>query len=103
MRLLSLLLLTFCFSIGTAFAQTEQTSETLAKRIDTYFSNGVENGFSGQVYVMRNGKTLINQGYGYANKEAGIPNSAQTVFDIGSNTKQFTAAAILILVEQGKV
>ena len=103
MRLLSLLLLTFCFSIGTAFAQTEQTSETLSKRIDTYFSNGVENGFSGQVYVMRSGETLINQGYGYANKEAGIPNSAQTVFDIGSNTKQFTAAAILILVEQGKV
>jgi len=51
----------------------------------------------------REGKILFEKGYGYASLELGVPATPQTRFRIGSITKQFTAAAILRLQEQGKL
>jgi D-alanyl-D-alanine carboxypeptidase len=59
--------------------------------------------FSGSVLVARSGKVLFESGYGLANREWATPNSPLTKFRIASLTKQFTAAAILILQEQGKL
>ncbi len=59
--------------------------------------------FSGSVLVARNGQVILSQGYGFADYAQHIPNTAQTKFRIGSITKQFTAMAILILQEQGKL
>lgn len=59
--------------------------------------------FSGSVLVARGGKVLFEKGYGLANREWATPNSPLTKFRIASLTKQFTAAAILILQEQGKL
>jgi CubicO group peptidase (beta-lactamase class C family) len=59
--------------------------------------------FSGSVLVSRNGKVLFEKGYGLANREWNIPNSPLTKFRIASLTKQFTAASILLLHEQGKL
>lgn len=59
--------------------------------------------FMGSVLVVSHGKALVNQGYGSANLEWNIPNSPATKFRIGSVTKQFTAAAILLLEERGKL
>jgi len=53
--------------------------------------------------VVRDGKTIKAQGYGLANLELNVPVTQQSVFEIGSITKQFTAAAILMLVEAGKL
>lgn len=53
--------------------------------------------------VVRDGRIVKARGYGLANVEVNAPASEDTVFEIGSVTKQFTAAAILILVEEGKV
>ena len=53
--------------------------------------------------VVKDGKVVKAQGYGLANVELRVPATADTVYEIGSVTKQFTAAAILMLVEQGKV
>jgi D-alanyl-D-alanine carboxypeptidase len=53
--------------------------------------------------VVREGKLIKAQGYGVANMEANAPASVESVFEIGSITKQFTAAAIMLLVEEGKV
>jgi CubicO group peptidase (beta-lactamase class C family) len=58
-------------------------------------------GFSGNVVVFRNGSILSNESYGLANIELGVPITANTRFAIGSLTKQFTAASILLLQEQG--
>jgi CubicO group peptidase (beta-lactamase class C family) len=55
------------------------------------------------VGVVRDGKFLYARGYGMANLEYGIPLSSKTVFDIGSTSKQFTAASILLLQQQGKL
>ncbi|WP_255567921.1 serine hydrolase [Brevundimonas sp. PAMC22021] len=59
--------------------------------------------FSGAVLVAKNGDVLLDQGYGLANREWSIPNDSQTKFRLGSLTKQFTAVAILMLADQGKV
>ena len=60
-------------------------------------------GFSGAVLVMKQNKVLLRKGYGLADKEWNIPNTADAKFRIGSVTKQFTAACILQLVEKGKL
>lgn len=59
--------------------------------------------FSGSVLVSKEGKTLFAHGYGLANIEHQVPNTTRTKFRLGSITKQFTAMAILILQERGKL
>ncbi|PWT87601.1 MAG: serine hydrolase [Blastocatellia bacterium] len=53
--------------------------------------------------VVRNGRIVKANGYGVANLEQNSPATPQTVYEIGSMTKQFTATAIMMLVEEGKV
>jgi CubicO group peptidase (beta-lactamase class C family) len=59
--------------------------------------------FMGSVLVARGDNVLLSKGYGFANAEWQIPNSPSTKFRLGSITKQFTAAAILILEDRGKL
>ncbi len=59
--------------------------------------------FSGSVLVARDGQVLLDQGYGFANREWSIPNDGETRFRLGSVSKQFTAVAIMILSERGLV
>ena len=59
--------------------------------------------FTGSVLLAHQGKVLISQGYGLADREQNIPNTPQTRYRIASMTKQFTAMAILILEAQGKL
>ena len=60
-------------------------------------------GFSGSVIVVKDDQPLLSAGYGLANREFEIPNTPQTKFRLGSITKQFTAVAVLILQERGKL
>jgi len=53
--------------------------------------------------VYRDGKIAFERGYGMANLELGIANSPQSVFDIGSTSKQFTAFSIHLLAREGKL
>lgn len=62
-----------------------------------------EMGYSGSILVEKDGEILLSNGYGYADREKKIPNTPDTVFTFGSITKQFTAATILKLQEQGKL
>ena len=59
--------------------------------------------FNGTALVAENGKVIYKQGFGLANMEWNIPNTPDTRFRLGSITKQFTAALMLQLVEQGKI
>ncbi|NRB59278.1 MAG: serine hydrolase [Winogradskyella sp.] len=85
----------------SAFTQDRKTE--LFHKIDTYLESSTKNGFSGTVLVAIKGEVILSKGYGWADRENKIPNSPSTVFNIGSITKQFTASAILKLVEQGKL
>ena len=57
--------------------------------------------FMGSVLVVREGHVLLDRGYGQANLELQAPDTPQTRYRLGSITKQFTAAAILLLQERG--
>ncbi|GAA0556429.1 serine hydrolase [Rhizomicrobium electricum] len=68
--------------------------------IQSYAKSGQ---FMGSVLVWKDGQTLIDKGYGYANLEWQVTNAPDSKFRIGSMTKQFTAVAILLLQERGKL
>jgi CubicO group peptidase (beta-lactamase class C family) len=73
-------------------------------QIDEYMSAAVAvDGFSGSILVAADGQPLVSKSYGMANLELAVPNTPQTVFRLGSITKQFTAMAIMMLQERGKL
>jgi CubicO group peptidase (beta-lactamase class C family) len=63
----------------------------------------VDKKFMGAVLVARGSDILLDRGYGFANLELNVANSPKTKFRLGSITKQFTAASILLLEERGKL
>jgi CubicO group peptidase (beta-lactamase class C family) len=73
------------------------------EQVDAYLNKAAKHKYSGSVLLAVNGKVLLKKGYGFADPEKQIPFEADTVFDIGSVTKQFTAAAILRLETQKKL
>jgi len=74
--------------------------EKIDKLLQAYHNYGQ---FNGTALVAKDGKVIYEKGFGMANFEWQIPNTPQTRFRIGSVTKQFAAALILQLVEDGKV
>jgi len=97
-------LLFIAAAAGQASAQ-QPSRATLAAKVDTVVTAAMaaEHIPGVSVAVMRGADTIVMRGYGYANVELHAAATPQTVYRIGSITKQFTAAAILQLVEQGKV
>jgi CubicO group peptidase (beta-lactamase class C family) len=76
----------------------------LASKVEEYMDARVRRDhFSGSILIARDGKILFARGYGMANLEYDVPNTPHTKFRLGSITKQFTAMAILILQERGKL
>ncbi|MDW8330338.1 MAG: serine hydrolase domain-containing protein [Cyclobacteriaceae bacterium] len=86
------------FSLGTL----SQPSDTLRK-IDALFAhfNNATPGVS--VLVARGEQILYNKAFGLANLEYNVPNTTETIFECGSVSKQFTAAAVLLLAKEGKL
>jgi CubicO group peptidase (beta-lactamase class C family) len=80
-----------------------QDGAPVTPKLDEYMSATAKLGFTGSVLAARDGKVIFSKGYGMANAEWDIPNTPQTKFRLGSITKQFTAAAILLLQERGKL
>lgn len=98
-RLAPIALLLLLFQ-NVAVAQEVATEAQLDAVVASYFKAD-EPGAA--VLVMRDGKTLLRKGYGLADVELGVAIQPEHVFRVASITKQFTAVAILQLVEQGKI
>ena len=94
-------ILLLAFSSG---ARCQDPSAADAVAVDVIFSDFAKPGSPGcSVAVARDAKLLYAKGYGTANLELDVPLSPSSVFDIGSTSKQFTAASILLLEKQGKL
>ncbi len=97
------IILSICFSALTlSSCDARHKRKSLKSKIDSYINAYVDQGwFSGSVLVAKDGNVVLSKGYGMANLEHNIPNTAQTKFKLASITKQFTAMAIMQLQEQG--
>ncbi len=75
----------------------------LGANLDEFFSRLSPFGFSAAVVIATDGEIVLEKGYGFADREKNQPITVDTVFTIGSITKQFTGAAILTLEMQGEL
>ena len=92
-----------CFAISGCLTITPSVAQDAA-RMDQVIQSYVDsNQFMGAVLVARGDEVLLSKGYGFANLEWKIPNTPETKFRLGSITKQFTAASVLLLEERGKL
>jgi CubicO group peptidase (beta-lactamase class C family) len=89
--------LVFVFVATSCLAQDAARMEEI---VQTYVQNKT---FMGAVLVARGSEVILSKGYGSANLEWDLPNTPATKFRLGSITKQFTAASILLLEERGKL
>ncbi len=79
-------------------------SGSLETRVEAYVEPYVRsNNFSGVILITRDGRPLFRKGYGYAIREFDIPITPETRFQVASVSKSFTAAAIILLEQQGKL
>jgi CubicO group peptidase (beta-lactamase class C family) len=92
-------------ALGTSSApRAAGRQDRTAAAVDEVFSDFTKGGSPGcAVAVYRNGRIVYSKGYGLANLEEDVPITPSSVFDIGSTSKQFTAASILLLEKQGKL
>jgi len=80
------------------------TNMSRADRLTAYLATlQQQQAINGAVLVAQGDTIVLQQGFGQANFPQHIPNTIRTRFRIGSNTKQFTAMAVLLLQEQGKL
>jgi D-alanyl-D-alanine carboxypeptidase len=106
---LATLILTATSDTSLAHAQpargTQVPRDVIARATDSLANAALKSGpvAALSIAVVRGRDTVVMKGYGFADMENDVPATAQTVFRIGSVTKQFTSAAIMRLVEQGKV
>jgi CubicO group peptidase (beta-lactamase class C family) len=90
------------FTVSKAAAGKAEDKKTAA--VDEIFVDLTKAGSPGcALGVYGDGKMVYSKGYGLANLEENVPITRQSVFDIGSTSKQFTAASILLLEKQGKL
>ena len=94
----------FIILLSQNFFTTKAQDDSISQKLDEYLlaANKV-NKFNGNALIAQKGKILLQKSYGYKNFAAHVLNDSNTIFQIGSITKQFTATVILKLQEEGKL
>ena len=93
------LLLTGLLALPVVPCRAQDTAR-MDQIVQSYVANHT---FMGSVLVARGSQVLFSKGYGSADLEWDVPDAPSTKFRLGSVTKQFTAASILLLRERGKL
>lgn len=93
----------FLFFVISHFVTNAQNDSITQKLNEYLLAANKVNKFNGDALIARNGKILLQRSYGYKNFAAHVLNDSNTIFQIGSVTKQFTATVILKLQEEGKL
>jgi CubicO group peptidase (beta-lactamase class C family) len=92
------------FCLHCFFLLHAQQTDSIPYKLDEYLlAAGKVNRFNGNALVAEKGKILLQKSYGYKNFTRHLLNDSNTIFQISSVTKQFTAAVILKLQEEGKL
>ena len=94
-----LLIIAIICAVTTLFAQQhldQKIAALIQKSVDLYR-------FNGSILVCKNGKIVFEKGYGFQDIQNKIENTPNTIFQVGSMTKQFTAAVVLKLAGQRKL
>jgi len=97
---LGLAVIVATLSPASSLSDRSQDQDNTARQMDQFVSS---RDFSGVVLVARGGHVLFQKAYGMANREHDVRNKLDTKFRLGSVTKQFTAMAVMILVEREKL
>lgn len=90
----------------SAQSHAHSVSADTAARIDAVFARFTRPSAPSPgcaLNVVRDGASIYEKGYGYASLELGVPITPRTVFDIGSTSKQFTAASVVLLALDGRL
>src|SRR4249920_303289 len=105
MRILFRVICLFVFSVGySQILSAQGNPDKIPSAVDAVFADVAAPGSPGcAVAVARDGKLLYAKGYGVANLEQSVSITPDSVFDIGSTSKQFSASSILLLEKQGKL
>jgi CubicO group peptidase (beta-lactamase class C family) len=99
-----LLFLLLAVILSACAIQPTPDPKVLSAEFDALVEKNHQAGlFDGAVLVAQNGQVIFSKGYGFADRENKIPNTPQTKFLLASISKQFTAMAVLLLQEQGKL
>jgi CubicO group peptidase (beta-lactamase class C family) len=103
--LLSATLLALLFASSCTNEKKATATIPLESFVDSLFQASMDSAeiAGGAILVYQKGETLLKKSYGYASLELSVPMPTDAIFEIGSVTKQFTAAAILKLAEAGKL
>jgi CubicO group peptidase (beta-lactamase class C family) len=88
---------------GTARSQPASEAAVTARLDAVASAYATDKRFMGSVLVLDGDRVLLDRGYGEANRDWAIPDAPDVKFRIGSLTKQFTAALILLLQQDGKL
>jgi CubicO group peptidase (beta-lactamase class C family) len=93
----------FAFVVTVCFL-TSCSAQSMPEKLEAYLQASTKHaGFNGTVLVAKDGKILLEKGYGFRNAESKINHDENSVFQIGSVTKQFTATIIQKLQMEGKL
>ncbi|HKX98539.1 MAG TPA: serine hydrolase [Steroidobacteraceae bacterium] len=85
-------------------AEAAQAAKTVPEAsVDALFAEWTRETPGCAVGLSEDGRIVLEKAYGMADLEHGVPNRADTIFEAGSVSKQFTAAAVLLLARDGKL
>ena len=93
--------LTFLLTVSFSAAQNAANTSTVTDYVNAEMQRQHIPGLS--LLVVKSGKIVRAEGFGMANVELQVPVKPETIFQSGSVGKQFTATAVMMLVEEGKI
>lgn len=91
------------FFLGIFLVGEAQSWQDTVARIESYFTRYKPGGPGAQLAISRNGQIIFSKAWGMADLEHNVPLTTQSITEAGSVSKQFTAGAILLLEQQGRL
>ena len=93
----------FSLCVFFSFAQNQARGDSLSEKIDRYVATTIDSKYAASVLVAVDGDVILQKGYGWTGSTRQFPATDKTLFNVASITKSFTAIAIFLLKDQGRL